>query len=104
VLWLLEEMGLALRTVDLRHRGDDAEFLKINPAGFLPAIQDGGVVMVESIAIMEYRKRCSVPALPTIPPPWRGGHVSMPQHCGCQQLGSALGACEEYSPVVKWLP
>lgn len=56
VLWLLEEMGLpyALRTVDLRHRGDDAEFLKINPAGFLPAIQDGGVVMVESIAIMEY--------------------------------------------------
>ena len=56
VLWLLEEMGLpyALRTVDLRHRGDDAEFLKINLAGFLPAIQDGRVVMVESIAIMEY--------------------------------------------------
>jgi glutathione S-transferase len=59
VLWLLEEMGLpyALRTVDLRHCGDDAEFLKINLAGFLPAIQDGGVVMVESIAIMEYLVR-----------------------------------------------
>jgi len=56
VLWLLEEMGLphVLRTVDLLHRGDDAEFLKINPAGFLPAMQDGGVLMVESIAIMEY--------------------------------------------------
>ena len=33
---------------------DDAEFLAINPAGFIPAIQDGDVVMVESIAIMEY--------------------------------------------------
>ena len=38
LLWLLEEMGLpyALRAVDLlRRRGDDAEFLKINPTGFL---------------------------------------------------------------------
>jgi glutathione S-transferase len=33
---------------------DDAEFLAINPAGFIPAMQDGDVVMVESIAIMEY--------------------------------------------------
>ena len=57
VVWLLEEMGLAyrLRDVDL-HAGveNDAEFLAINPAGFIPAIQDGDVTMVESIAIMEY--------------------------------------------------
>ncbi len=33
---------------------NDAEFLAINPAGFIPAIQDGDVTMVESIAIMEY--------------------------------------------------
>jgi glutathione S-transferase len=33
---------------------DDAEFLAVNPAGFIPAIQDGDVTMVESIAIMEY--------------------------------------------------
>ena len=32
----------------------DPEFLAINPAGFIPAIQDGDVTMVESIAIMEY--------------------------------------------------
>jgi glutathione S-transferase len=32
----------------------DAEYLAINPAGFIPAIQDGDVTMVESIAIMEY--------------------------------------------------
>jgi glutathione S-transferase/3-isopropylmalate dehydratase len=57
VVWLLEEMGLPyrLRDVDLLAGvEDDAEFLAINPAGFIPAIRDGDVTMVESIAIMEY--------------------------------------------------
>ena len=57
VVWLLEEMGLAyrLRPVDLLAGVEgDAEFLAINPAGFIPAIRDGDVTMVESIAIMEY--------------------------------------------------
>lgn len=57
VVWLLEEMGLAyrLRPVDLRAGLEkDTEFLAINPAGFIPALQDGDVTMVESIAIMEY--------------------------------------------------
>jgi len=57
VVWLLEEMGLSyrLRDVDLLAGVEnDPEFLDINPAGFIPAIRDGDVVMVESIAIMEY--------------------------------------------------
>jgi glutathione S-transferase len=57
VVWLLEEMGLPyrLRPVDLLAGVEnDAEFLAINPGGFIPAIQDGDVTMVESIAIMEY--------------------------------------------------
>ena len=57
VVWLLEEMTLAyrLRPVDLLAGvEEDAEFLAINPGGFIPAIQDGDVTMVESIAIMEY--------------------------------------------------
>ncbi len=57
VVWLLEEMGLPyrLRSVDLlADVEDDAEFMAITPAGFIPAIQDGDAVMVESIAIMEY--------------------------------------------------
>ncbi|GGA44522.1 glutathione S-transferase family protein [Dyella nitratireducens] len=57
VIWLLEEMRLAyrLRPVDLLAGVEkDTEFLAINPAGFIPAIQDGDVTMVESIAIMEY--------------------------------------------------
>lgn len=57
VVWLLEEMGLPyrLRSVDLLAGVEnDPEFLAINPAGFIPALQDGEVTMVESIAIMEY--------------------------------------------------
>ncbi len=57
VVWLLEEMGLPyrLRPVDLlAGLENDPEYLAINPAGFIPAIQDGDATMVESIAIMEY--------------------------------------------------
>ena len=57
VVWLLEEMGIAyrLRPVDLLAGVEnDAEYLAINPAGFIPALRDGDVTMIESIAIMEY--------------------------------------------------
>jgi glutathione S-transferase len=57
VVWLLEEMGLPyrLRPVDLLAGvDDDPEFLAINPARFIPALRDGDVTMVESVAIMEY--------------------------------------------------
>src|SRR4051812_12181004 len=57
VAWLLEEMGLPyrVRRVALRAGVEkDPEFLAINPAGFIPALQDGEVTMVEFIAIMQY--------------------------------------------------
>jgi glutathione S-transferase len=56
VVWLLEELGLAyrLRPVDLLAVENDRDFLAINPAGFIPALQDGETIMVESIAILEY--------------------------------------------------
>jgi glutathione S-transferase len=56
VIWLLEEMGVPYEqhAVDLFRRRDDAEFMSVNPAGFFPAMRDGDVTMVESIAIMEY--------------------------------------------------
>lgn len=57
VVWLLEELGVAyrLRPVDvLAGAENDPEFLAVNPAGFIPALQDGDTVMVESIAIMQY--------------------------------------------------
>src|SRR5579871_3533685 len=56
VVWLLEELGLAyrLRPVDLLRVESDPDFLAINPAGFIPVLQDGETIMVESIAILEY--------------------------------------------------
>jgi glutathione S-transferase len=57
VIWLMEEMALPyrLRPVDLLAGVEkDPEFLAINPGGFIPALVDGDVTMVESIAIMEY--------------------------------------------------
>ena len=57
VVWLLEEMGLPyrLRAVDLLAGvEEDAEFLSVNPAGYIPALVDGEATLVESIAIMEY--------------------------------------------------
>lgn len=56
VVWLMEEMGLTyrVRQVDMLAEIPDAEFLAVNPAYYIPAIQDGDVTMVESIAIMEY--------------------------------------------------
>ena len=57
VVWLLEEMGLPymLRRVDLLAGVEnDPEFLAINPAGFIPALVDNEVTMVESVAIMQY--------------------------------------------------
>ncbi len=56
VVWLLEEMGLPyrIRQVDMLAPERDPEFLAVNPADYITAIQDGDVVMDESIAIMEY--------------------------------------------------
>ncbi len=56
VVWVLEEMDLPyrVRQVDMLAAERDPEFLAVNPADYIPAIQDGDVVMVELIAIMEY--------------------------------------------------
>lgn len=56
VVWLLEEMGLPyrVRQVDMLAPEKDPAWLAVNPGDFLPAIQDGEVTMVESVAIMEY--------------------------------------------------
>ena len=56
IVWVLEEMGLpyALRHVNMLAAQKDPAWLAVNPGDFLPAIQDGEVTMVESVAIMEY--------------------------------------------------
>jgi glutathione S-transferase len=57
VRWTLQELGVAYEvvTIDLfagEHR--HPEFLKINPAGKLPVLVDGDMVLTESIAIVLY--------------------------------------------------
>ena len=56
VVWVLEEMGLPyrVRQVNMLAAEPDPAFLAINPANYIPAIEDGEVAMVESIAIMQY--------------------------------------------------
>lgn len=55
-VWVLEEMGLPyrVRQVDMLAAAKDPAWLAVNPGDFLPAIEDGDVTMVESVAIMEY--------------------------------------------------
>ncbi len=57
VVWMLEEVGVdyELRFVDLfagAHKKTD--FLKMNPMGKLPTLEDGGTVVTESAAIGLY--------------------------------------------------
>lgn len=56
-VWMLEELGLAYETVNLHPRGGDTrtkDFLAINPNGHVPTLQDGSLVVYESVAINLY--------------------------------------------------
>lgn len=57
VRWTLQELGVDFEPVSINllageHRRP--EFLKINPAGKLPVLVDGGLVLTESVAIVLY--------------------------------------------------
>ncbi len=55
IVWLAEEMGIAYQTVSVAFGGPyPDEFKTVSPLGQLPAITDGAVTMIESIAIMQY--------------------------------------------------
>ena len=57
VLWLLEELGVPyeLALVPFTQEAlKSPAFLRVNPCGSLPAIEDGDVTMFESGAIVEY--------------------------------------------------
>ncbi len=70
VRWTLQELGVEFESVTVNmiagehHR---PEFLKINPAGKLPVLVDGNLVLTESVAIVlylaeKYPERGLVPA------------------------------------------
>ena len=67
VLWALEEMGLPYRIVGMDHPNhdlDSAAYRALNPFGQVPAIDDDGVVVTESGAILLYLARKSGKLLP----------------------------------------
>jgi len=100
VVWMLEEMGLPyrLRPVDLLADLDkDTEFLAINPAGFIPALQDGDAVLVESIAILEYLGARHGPT-PLVPAP---GDPAFPRYLQFLHLGEAGLAGPVMVPLVS---
>ncbi len=55
-LWALEELGLKYEHVPLSPAGDTRkpDYLKINPNGHIPAIDDDGTILWESMAINLY--------------------------------------------------
>ena len=60
VLWALEEMGLTYEIVGLDHPNHDLDspsYRALNPFGQIPAIDDDGVVVTESGAILLYLAR-----------------------------------------------
>lgn len=55
VVWLAEEMGLDLQLETVAFGGPrPPAFLECNPAGTLPAMRDGDIVLTESVAILQY--------------------------------------------------
>lgn len=68
VLWALEEVGLPYAIVGMDHPNHDLdsdEFRATNPFGQIPAIDDDGVVVTESGAILLYLARKSGKLMPS---------------------------------------
>jgi glutathione S-transferase len=67
VLWALEEMGLPYEVVGMDHPNHDLDtpaYRALNPFGQIPAIDDDGVVVTESGAILLYLARKSSKLMP----------------------------------------
>jgi len=67
VLWALEEMGLPYEIVGLDHPNADLEapaYRALNPFGQIPTIDDDGVVVTETGAILLYLARKSGKLMP----------------------------------------
>jgi len=58
-LWMLEELGLPYENVKITPAADTRtpEFLRLNPNGHVPVLQEDGLTLCESMAINLYLAR-----------------------------------------------
>ena len=70
VLWLLDELGLAVERIDAGGafgRTDTAEYRAMNPLGLVPTLEDDGFALFESNAILRYLCNAHAPGSPLYP-------------------------------------
>ena len=106
VLWALEEMGLPYEIVGMDHPNHDLdrdEFRAMNPFGQIPVIDDDGVVVTESGAILLYLARKSGKLMPRdlagegIHRGRRGCDLRLPGHDTCKERRFVLSIeCEAH--------
>ena len=94
VVWMAEEMGLDYELVPINVMAPDRppEFLAISPTGMVPALADGDVTMVESVAMLEYLGGRYGPT-PLTPPPGAADYPAYLQflHYGEASFAAVLG-------------
>ncbi len=93
--WMLDESGLEYELVPIDFKKGEhksSEFLKINPAGKLPALVDGEIKVFESSAIALYLadKYPQTNLAPAIDAPERGRYLSL-MVFATSQLEPAMG-------------
>ena len=93
--WMLDECGAAYEIVPIdftKHEHKTPEFLKINPAGKLPALVDGDAKIFEGAAICLYlaEKFPEAKLAPKIGAPERGRYLSLMVY-STSQLEPAMG-------------
>ena len=96
VYWMLEELGLAYEPakINMREREHKSDsYLKLNPNGKIPCLQDGDFVIWESIAINHYLADKYAPA-------WLG---ATPEIRGLVQQWSVWALLELQKPLIDIL-
>lgn len=99
-LWVLEEAAAPYEVVELEWPPkSNPEFLAINPAGTVPTIADGDLVLSESLAICDYVARKHRPDL-LVQPDEPGYYAFLELLLFCEStLGVTLGWARRFGPL-----
>jgi len=93
VLMTVHQLDIALDmiTVDLMSEGDRRRLAEINPNGKVPVLEDGGFVLWESCAIMQYLAELSPHQTLYPQDPQARADVNRWMFWACQHLSPAVG-------------